>query len=245
MTHPAYHGKTYVGMVIRDNNTWEGISQELQSPIESGVCYEMSLFAARSDTYLSISRKTDLPVNFNLPVAIAISGAFSSISITENDLLAESAPILNTDWEKVIFYFQPTKRYTHLVIEAAYSTAVPNSAYNENVLIDYIQPIVPIACDDTKKSPHLNKDSINIMYPIDLTGLQDFIKTHGQKVRFLGDLDILETHAFTLGKSDKLHQNQYITLICKALHSFKDQKIIIGVVGKNKRNVTNRIKSID
>ena len=37
---PAFNGKTYVGMVVRNNDTWERISQMLEKPLIGGVCYD-------------------------------------------------------------------------------------------------------------------------------------------------------------------------------------------------------------
>ena len=40
---PANHGQTYLGLVVRDNETWEGVGQRLPRPVEAGQCYEFSL----------------------------------------------------------------------------------------------------------------------------------------------------------------------------------------------------------
>ena len=48
----AYHGGTYLGMVVRDNDTWERVSQKLSSPIQNGVCYSFSLLSSRIGVYI-------------------------------------------------------------------------------------------------------------------------------------------------------------------------------------------------
>ncbi|HJW29839.1 MAG TPA: hypothetical protein VJ508_11440, partial [Saprospiraceae bacterium] len=35
----AYDGATFLGMVTRDNDSWESLSQALSSPILGGTCY--------------------------------------------------------------------------------------------------------------------------------------------------------------------------------------------------------------
>ncbi|MFM9950104.1 MAG: hypothetical protein ACKV1O_19370, partial [Saprospiraceae bacterium] len=52
----AYHGETYLGMVVRDNNTCEAVSQKLAQPMQIAQCYQLEIYLARSDTYLSVSR---------------------------------------------------------------------------------------------------------------------------------------------------------------------------------------------
>ena len=36
-TKQPSHGRTYLGMVTRDNDSWESVSQELRSPMKAGV----------------------------------------------------------------------------------------------------------------------------------------------------------------------------------------------------------------
>ena len=33
---PAYEGRTYLGMVVRDNDTWESVAQRLSRPLQGG-----------------------------------------------------------------------------------------------------------------------------------------------------------------------------------------------------------------
>ena len=39
-----YDGSTYLGMVVRDNDTWESVSQRLSKPMQKGQCYEFSIY---------------------------------------------------------------------------------------------------------------------------------------------------------------------------------------------------------
>ena len=40
-------GNSFLGMVVRYNDTWERVSQELKTPLEAGKCYKMSIYLAR------------------------------------------------------------------------------------------------------------------------------------------------------------------------------------------------------
>ena len=44
----AVHGKTYLGMVVRDNDTWECIGQRLLQPLLVDTCYHLDFLACRS-----------------------------------------------------------------------------------------------------------------------------------------------------------------------------------------------------
>jgi len=49
----ALDGHTYLGMVTRQNETWELVSQRLVLPLEKGKCYSFDINLARSQTYYS------------------------------------------------------------------------------------------------------------------------------------------------------------------------------------------------
>ena len=70
------HGRTYIGMVTRDNDTWEQMGQRLTKPLKAGKCYTFSVDLARSETYLSQSRVTGQPSNYINPTS------FRSVSYT-------------------------------------------------------------------------------------------------------------------------------------------------------------------
>ena len=73
---PAYEGNTYLGMVVRDNDTWESVAQRMSKPMEKGKCYEFSLSLCRSELYISVSRTTDETTNYTTPAKVRIYGGF-------------------------------------------------------------------------------------------------------------------------------------------------------------------------
>ena len=50
---PAYHGYTYLGMVTRENDTWEAVGQRLNFPLLKDHCYTFSIFLCSSSEYWS------------------------------------------------------------------------------------------------------------------------------------------------------------------------------------------------
>jgi len=141
----AFEGNTYLGMVVRDNDTWERVSQRLSSPLEAGQCYEFSLHLCRSELYVSQSRKTYEETNYTTPAKLRIWGGSGHCS--KRELLAETSQVNNTRWLEYNFKFEPKSTHTYIMLEAFYNTPIL-FPYNGNVLIDNASPIVQVPCDE-------------------------------------------------------------------------------------------------
>lgn len=144
VTKPAQAGRTYVGMVVRDNDTWEMIAQRLSRPIEGGKCYEFSLSLARSEVYVSVSRTTGEQVNYTSPVKLRIWGGNGYCGKAE--LLDETPLVINSRWLEYNFKFEPKQSHSYIMIEAFYKTPTL-FPYNGNILVDNASPIFPIPCN--------------------------------------------------------------------------------------------------
>lgn len=137
-------GFTYLGLVVRDNDTWESVTQRLSRPLQGGNCYEFSLALARSERYVSLSRSTEDEANYVTPAKVRIWGGNSYCSKTE--LLDETSLIINTRWLEYNFRFEPKTEYQYIVIEAFYKTPTL-FPYNGNILVDNASAIIPVPCD--------------------------------------------------------------------------------------------------
>jgi len=161
---PAQHGGTYMGLVVRDNDTWERVSQKLNKPLSGGKCYKFNLQLSRSDSYLSLSKTVGRTVEFNEPVVIRLWAAHDHCD--QGELLDETDAINHSGWQEYSFEFTPTKEYRYFMIEAFYKTPVL-FPYRGNVLVDNCSPIVacdqempvtePIAAADPVKPPKVNE----------------------------------------------------------------------------------------
>lgn len=161
VTRPAQDGRTYVGLVSRDNKTWEAIAQRLTDPLKKGSCYKFSLQACKSPIYMSPTRKNQSqPINFNKGLVIRIWGGNNYCDRAE--LLDElKEPIDHVDWRNYDFEFKPKEGdYNYICIEAYYKTPT-FSWYNGNVLIDNASEIFsceiptdnPIAINEPQEDP--------------------------------------------------------------------------------------------
>lgn len=148
----AFQGNTYLGMVTRDNDTWEAVGQLLSQPLKDGSCYEFSIKLARSLSYYSVSRETNLAANYVQPVKLRIWAGFGMCD--KREMLGESTLVENVDWQEFQFNLAPSGNYTHLLLEVFYKT--PSLfPYNGNLLLDDASPLQPIPCDtDIQEGPH-------------------------------------------------------------------------------------------
>ena len=146
VTKPAIEGNTYLGMVVRDNDTWERVSQRLRVPIQAETCYSFNVNLCRSELYVSPSRETMSETNYVKPIKLIIWGGGEHCDKRER--LAESPIIRNTTWQPYIFKFEPKFTHTHITFEAFYETPIL-FPYNGNILVDKASDIVPIPCDET------------------------------------------------------------------------------------------------
>lgn len=133
VTLKAQDGKTYVGMVVRDNNTWEGIGQRLRGWLKKDSTYTFSLWLTRSPVYLSTSRVTGQPANYHAPTVLKIWGV-SSLNNKE-ELLAESEPVGHSQWMLYTFTLKPTvSDFDEIDLMAYYAPG--SEKKNGNLLID-------------------------------------------------------------------------------------------------------------
>jgi outer membrane protein OmpA-like peptidoglycan-associated protein len=164
---PASDKKTYLGMVVRDNGTYESVSQRLNSELIGGKCYKFSINLARAGRYISATRSDGKEANYNTPVVLRIYGG--SGYCNERELLAESDPVSNDSWQINTFEFRPKSNIRSITFQAFYKTPVL-MPYNGNILVDGGSEIVRIACpgepplyadNNSKLPPHKRKKNQN------------------------------------------------------------------------------------
>ncbi len=141
VTRPAYDGRTYVGLVTRENKTWEAIAQRLSKSITKGTCYKFSIYACKSTEYISPTKKNqNQPTNFSRGLVLRIWAGNNYCDRAE--LLDEiKDPVDHSDWRNYEFKFTPEDNdYSFICIEAYYKTPTFNF-YNGNILIDFASEI--------------------------------------------------------------------------------------------------------
>ena len=170
---PAYHGYTYLGMVTRENDTWESVGQRLSFPLLKDRCYSFSIYMCTSSEYWSAVAPDsvkdreflpdDLPKkNFDQEIKLRIWGGDGYCD--KKELLGESATVKNTNWQKYSWKIEPKRDITHIILEAFYKTPTL-FPYNGNILIDHASNFSMIAC--TEGEELIIAPAVRILQPIE------------------------------------------------------------------------------
>jgi len=125
-TEPS-EGETFVGLITREDGSWESIAQRLDQPLHGGECYEFSLDLARSTTY----------ADYNQPIKLRVWAGRAKCS--KDQLLLETGYIDHINWENYETQFAAESALHYLILEAHYREG-PFS-HKGNILIDNISPI--------------------------------------------------------------------------------------------------------
>ena len=122
-------GYTYIGLISREDNTWEKITQKLSTPLNPKKCYKFSVALSRSVAY----------AGYDKPLRLRVWAGHKPCE--RKQLLANSPTIDHSDWMEYTFMFSPRENYPYIVIECYYkeSTMIP---YRGNILIDGISPFM-------------------------------------------------------------------------------------------------------
>ncbi|MEN0004027.1 MAG: hypothetical protein AAF798_07785 [Bacteroidota bacterium] len=120
-------GETYVGLITRDDGTWESIGQRLKQPVQVGDCYEFSLDLAHSKTYSG----------YNQPIRLRVWGGTQKCQKAQ--LLLETDFVKHADWRMYKKQFTAKQRINYIVIEAYYKNS--DFSHQGNILVDNIRPL--------------------------------------------------------------------------------------------------------
>lgn len=123
----AAEGDTYVGLITREDGTWESIGQRLSATLNPKECYTFTLDIAHSRTY----------AGYNNPLRLRIWGGTAKCE--KGQLLLETGFIREPEWEAHEVQFVPKKPINYILIEAFYKDG--RFSYRGNILIDNFSPI--------------------------------------------------------------------------------------------------------
>lgn len=175
--HVAIDGETYLGMVTRENETWEAIGQRLSQPLIGGKTYSFSIHLAKSATYLSAisngnpSNIYNKPkkINFATPIKLRIWGGNGYCKKVE--LLGESSLVINTQWLDYNFILQPKDDLPYITFEVFYQAPCP-FPYNGNILLDNASSFLEV-----ENFEYLTGDSLSITLLDSMQKTQTLITT--------------------------------------------------------------------
>ncbi len=141
----THDGKTYLTMVVREDDSYESISQKLTGTLKGGQCYQFSIYLAQSPKYLSGTRRSgNVKQNFTQPTVLRVWGG--KVTCNQGELLAESEPVDHANWQEYKFTLEPSSDYQVITLEAFYKTPVL-FGYNGHICLDGASHFRLIDCD--------------------------------------------------------------------------------------------------
>jgi outer membrane protein OmpA-like peptidoglycan-associated protein len=195
---PPKHGSSYLGLVVRDNETWEAVGQRLIRPMEVNQCYELSMDLSKAPKYLSKSPLSADVVDFATPVIVRIYGGNGYCD--RGELLAKSTIINHSRWVGYNFRLSPTKgSYSFIVIEAYFKTPVL-FPYNGHVLIDNLSAIKPVVCGADKMPEKKETQAVTAATP---TKKNTTTPSKSNNSSSSSTASVTEAPAVTIGKNAK------------------------------------------
>lgn len=179
---PAMDGNTYLGMVTRENETYESVGQRMNGVLRAGTCYQISFFLCKSPVYFSGvnqwvdgKKKTLSERNFVTPIKLRIWGGNDMCK--KEEMIGESPLVTNTEWEKYYIKLSPRKgNYRYIFLEAYYETPVL-FPYNGNILVDNASDIVSLndCNEELKKDDYVEPPLVQIVDPVEKINREEML----------------------------------------------------------------------
>jgi hypothetical protein len=123
VTNPPSHGNSYLGLITREDNTFEAVTVKLEKAMKKDQCYTFNVDLAHSAAYSGYAKTGCLRVwGGNSPCE-------------RKQLLAVSGVIEHYEWKTYGFSFFAKDEYKYITIECYYKmpSLIP---YRANILID-------------------------------------------------------------------------------------------------------------
>jgi hypothetical protein len=143
--HTPSEGQSFLSLTVREDSSWEGVSQELIRQLSEDRCYSFTLDMCKSTTYESgvkgIKRKI---YSFGETVVLKIWGGNRNCDKLE--LLYESPPVANLKWQPYKVNIQPKQDMAFITLQAYYVDR--SKPYNGNILIDNITEFTVTNCEE-------------------------------------------------------------------------------------------------
>ena len=112
------------------------LGKNLKPPLKKDQFYELSVFLAKSEKYISPTALSRRLVDFNKPASFRIWGGKEPCS--KDELLAITRAIDHADWREYTLFFQPSEDWEYIILGAYF---IGEHYYNGNLLVDQLSPI--------------------------------------------------------------------------------------------------------
>ena len=121
----AEDGETYIGLITRQDQSKEHITQRLRPKFKKNACYQVAVSLAHSDVYAGYTGEAKINI-------------WIGTKKCKLDQLIFSSPVIqNTDWKSFTTEFVSQKKSKYIYIEVLNPENKTNS--KGHVLIDYLR----------------------------------------------------------------------------------------------------------
>lgn len=264
---PAYEGNTYLGLVTRDNDTWEGVGTTLSQPLEKGKCYAFSISLARSLSYYSVSREKNIPANFIAPTRLRIWGGNDLCE--RGELLATSSVVDRGLWVVCTFILSPLEEsYSNIVLEVFYEENILFPT-NGNLLLDDASALVflpdcgaeaygiqedtniakEVTTTPAKVLSVLEDNTLNLILPsLDYFSgpelLKGFVSNIFDDIEFNAKSELVEESYQVEGEKELRSGYPAIHALAYALNAYPGEEWELVVFDKDKERQQQRVTSL-
>lgn len=118
-----FEGESFMGLITRDDGTWESVGQRLSGPLKANNCYKFKLALAHSKDY----------AGYNKPIKLKIWGGATNCA--KDQLLIETEYINHQEWKQYSFQFFTEKDLNYVIFEAQFMDGI-YFYYRGNILVD-------------------------------------------------------------------------------------------------------------
>lgn len=123
----ASEGETFMGLITREDGSFESVGQRLPEPLAPNECYTFTLDLAHSRTY----------ADYNQPIRLRIWGSQGKCG--QEQVIFLSDFIRHADWKTYEVNFTLKNPVNYIIIEAFYQDG--KFSHRGNILVDKISPI--------------------------------------------------------------------------------------------------------
>lgn len=123
----AQEGDTYVGIITRENGSYESFGQRLSAPLLEGSCYQFNLWLAHASVYAGHGK----PIKLQIYISDDLCG--------EDQLIWQSPLIEHEEWKSYSIQFTPMKKAQYIILKAFIKDG--KFSHKGNILIDNMSRI--------------------------------------------------------------------------------------------------------
>ena len=124
----ASDGDTYVGLIIREDRSYEAIGQRVSAKMETDKCYKFTIDLAHSNTYSGY----DAPAKLRIYIGQNKCG--------KDQMVFQSEFIEHEEWKTYLIEFTPKKQSNYIYFEAVDKKGILIGAKG-NILLDAVSSI--------------------------------------------------------------------------------------------------------